>query len=81
MKQNEKNGYSTVSMNTTPGIGGAAFWLSYKIARGAEVPQELVMPVATVTQENLKEFADIKPGIIVSPSYSEQWVEQNLVKK
>jgi ribose transport system substrate-binding protein len=81
MKQNEKNGYSTVSMNTTPGIGGAAFWLSYKIAKGAEVPKELVMPVATVTQENLKEFADIKPGIIVSPSYSEQWVDQNLIKK
>jgi ribose transport system substrate-binding protein len=81
MKQSEKNGYSTVSMNTTPGIGGAAFWLSYKIAKGAEVPKELVMPVATVTQENLKEFADIKPGIIVSPSYSEQWVDQNLIKK
>jgi len=81
IKQNEKNGYSTISMNTTPGIGGAAFWLSYKIVKGAEVPQELVMPVATVTQENLKEFADIKPGVIVSPSYSEQWVEQNLLKK
>jgi ribose transport system substrate-binding protein len=81
MKQNEKNGFSTVSMNTTPGIGGAAFWLSYKIAKGAEVPKELVMPVATVTQENLKDYADIKPGIIVSPNYSEQWVEQNLLKK
>jgi ribose transport system substrate-binding protein len=68
-------------MNTTPGIGGAAFWLSYKITKGAEVPKQLVMPVATVTQENLKEFADIKPGIIVSPSYSEQWVDQNLIKK
>jgi ribose transport system substrate-binding protein len=80
-KQNEKNGYTTISMNTTPGIGGAAFWLSYKIVKGAEVPNELVMPVATVTQDNLKDYADIKPGIIVSPTYSEQWVEQNLLKK
>jgi ribose transport system substrate-binding protein len=80
-KQNEKNGYSTISMNTTPGIGGAAFWLSYKIVKGAEVPKDLVMPVATVTQDNLKDYAGVQPGIIVSPTYSEQWVEQNLLKK
>ena len=26
-EENKKNGYQTISMNTTPGIGGAALWL------------------------------------------------------
>ena len=41
----------------------------------------MIMPVATVTQENLKDFADLPSGQIVSPSYSAEWVEKNLLKK
>jgi ribose transport system substrate-binding protein len=33
-QQHDKNGYSTISMNTTPGIGGAAFWLTLGIVKG-----------------------------------------------
>jgi ribose transport system substrate-binding protein len=74
-------GYTTVSMNTTPGIGGAAFWLSLALVKGAEAPKLMIMPVATVTQDNLKEFADLPSGMIVSPSYSEEWVAKNLLGK
>ena len=77
--QAKKNGYKTISMNTTPGIGGAAFWLMLNILHGAELPNYLVMPVATVTKANLGEYADIKPGTIVSPTYSDAWVKQNLI--
>ena len=73
------NGYSTISMNTTPGIGGAAFWLGLAVVQGAHVPQKLIMPVATVDQQNLKSYADLPPNIIVSPSYSQDWVKTNLL--
>lgn len=78
-EQAKKNGYQTISMNTTPGIGGAAFWLTLDIVKGAKAPNYMIMPVATVTKDNLAQFADIKPGTIVSPSYSDEWVRQNLL--
>ena len=74
-------GYTTISMNTTPGIGGAAFWLSLALVKGADAPKLMIMPVATVTQDNLKEFADLPSGMIVSPSYSDDWVAKNLLGK
>ncbi len=76
-----KKGYSTISLNTTPGIGGAAFWLSYEIVKGVKPPKkDMIMPVARVTDENLMDFAKLPPGLIVSPSYSEQWVVEHLIK-
>ena len=75
------SGYTTISMNTTPGIGGAAFWLAYEIVKGANPPKLMIMPVATVTQDNLKDFAKLPSGMIVSPTYSQQWVQQNLLSK
>lgn len=78
-EQAKKNGYKTISMNTTPGIGGAAFWLMLNILKGAKVPNYMIMPVATVTAANLAEFANIKPGTIVSPTYTDAWVKQNLL--
>ena len=79
--ENKANGYKTISMNTTPGIGGAAFWLTLGIVKGANVPKMLIMPVATVNQNNLKEYANLPPDIIVSPSYSQDWVKTNLLSQ
>ena len=75
------SGYTTISMNTTPGIGGAAFWLSLALVKGAEPSKLMIMPVATITQDNLKDFANLPSGMIVSPTYSEDWVAQNLLGK
>lgn len=72
-------GYETESMNTTPGIGGAAFWLTLEILDGAKAPNYMVMPVATVTRDNLADCADMKPGTIVSPTYSDDWVKKTLL--
>lgn len=81
-KDQAESGYKTTSMNTTPGIGGAAFWLSYDIVKGASPPKEMTMPVATVDEANLAEMAkDLKPGFIISPSYDEAWVREHLVDK
>ena len=79
--QNKKGTYSTVSANTAPGIGGAAFWLTLAVLNGENVPKVIKMPGASVTLENLKDYASLPPGQIVSPSYSQDWVEKNLVGK
>jgi ribose transport system substrate-binding protein len=78
-EQATKNGYKTISMNTTPGIGGAAFWLMLNILQGAKAPNYMIMPVATVTAANLSQYADMKPGTIVSPTYTDAWVKKNLL--
>jgi ribose transport system substrate-binding protein len=75
----KKTGYETISMNTTPGIGGAAFWLALDLAHGVSVPHFMTMPVATVTQKNLQQYANLKPGTIVSPTYSASWVKAHLL--
>lgn len=77
--ENKADGYQTISMNTTPGIGSAAFWLTLGIVKGANVPKKLIMPVATVDKDNLAKFADLPPNIIVSPSYSQDWVKTHLI--
>ncbi|WMS41981.1 ABC transporter substrate-binding protein [Acuticoccus sp. MNP-M23] len=75
----EKGDYATTSMNTTPGIGGAAFWVALALAEGDDVPQEMVMPVAVVEPDNLGEYKDMPQGRIVSPSYSRAWVAEHLL--
>lgn len=80
-EENGKNGYQTVSMNTTPGIGGAVFWLGLSLLQGGEAPKLMVMPVATVDANNLGQYADLPGGQIISPSYSLEWVQENLLTK
>ncbi len=70
--------YETTSMNTTPGIGGAAFWFAYDITQGANPPKAINMPVAVVDAANLDATArDLEPGFIISPSYDHEWVTEN----
>lgn len=73
------DGYKTTSMNSTPGIGGAAFWVALALANGEKVPDEMTMPVAVVEEGNLSEYADMPQGRIVSPSYTQEWVKENLL--
>ena len=80
-EQNAKSGYKTISDNSAPGIGGAAFWLTLAVANGATPPKTLSMPYANITVEDLPKYADLPPGFIVSPKYSEDWVKENLLKK
>ncbi|MBW0000847.1 MAG: ABC transporter substrate-binding protein [Verrucomicrobia bacterium] len=80
-EQYNKNQYQTVSANTAPGIGGAALWLAIDILNGKDVPKVIKMPGASVTVENLAQYAGMPPGQIVSPTYTQEWVDQNLVQK
>jgi ribose transport system substrate-binding protein len=81
-ERNQSGEYRTTSMNTTPGIGGAAFWLAYEITQGAEPPKDILMPVAVVEAEDVAAFAEgLSPGFIISPSYDRSWVAANLLSE
>ena len=78
-EQKQKNGYSTIAMYSTPGVGGAAFWLALDLAKGKKASRTMIMPAVTVTDADLPHFANQKPGTIVSPSYDAAWVERHLL--
>jgi ribose transport system substrate-binding protein len=78
-EENKKNGYKTVSDSSAPGIGGAVFWLTLDILNGANPSKNLFMPYAFIKAENLSEYANMPPGSIVSPKYTEDWVKENLL--
>jgi ribose transport system substrate-binding protein len=80
-QQKAKSGYQTISLSPTPGVGGAVLWLALAVLKGAKVPHAMIMPPAVVTQDNVDQYKDLPPGTIVSPVYTADWVQQNLVAK
>jgi ribose transport system substrate-binding protein len=74
-----QNGWSTFTESTAPGIGGAAFWLSLDILNGAKAPINMTLPNAIVDKSNVMNYKDMKPGTIVSPTYTNAWVEKNVL--
>ncbi len=78
-EQHDASGYTTTSMNSTPGIGGAAFWVALALAEGEQVPDKMTMPVAVVEEANLSDYSDMPQGRIVSPTYSQEWVDETLL--
>lgn len=80
-EQNKKNQYTTFDICSTPGIGSVALWTSLALANGEKVPQNMIMPFATVTQNDLSKYENMQPNTIVSPEFSQDWVKQNILKK
>lgn len=81
MEQRQKNGYSTISLNSAPGISQAAFWVALDVLDGKKVPKNMLMSVYTVTDSNLSQYANLKPGSIVSPVYTQAWVQDHLLSQ
>ena len=67
-------------MNSPPSIGAVAFWLALDALQGRKVPQRMLMPFTTVTNDNLSQYQDLKPGTIASPTYTSDWVEKTFLK-
>lgn len=80
-EENKKNGYTTWGECSTPGIGSVAVWLSIALANGENVPKDMIMPFAEISQQDLQKYQSMQPGTIVSPDYSKEWVYQNLLNK
>ncbi|HYE83768.1 MAG TPA: ABC transporter substrate-binding protein [Clostridia bacterium] len=80
-EENQKGGYETLGLASTPGVGGAAFWVSLAIAEGKDVPKDMLMPHARINQEELDKYKDMEPNSIVSPVFTKEWVEENIISK
>lgn len=79
VEQSKKAGYATYSVNSQPGCGSAAFWVTLEVLNGARVPMHLGLPLLEIRQPNLMQFAGMAPNSIASVNYTRAWVDKNLL--
>jgi ribose transport system substrate-binding protein len=80
-EESQKSGYETIGLASTPGVGGAAFWVALAMAEGKDVPKDMMMPFARIDQKDLEQYKDMEPNSIVSPVFTKEWVEENILIK
>ena len=78
-QENKKNGYQTVSESSAPSVGAAAFWMALNELQGKKVPKSVTMPTVVVTSKDLPKLQSMKDTDVVSPTYTNSWVQQNLL--
>ena len=70
-EQREANGYETMSVSIAPGVSTLAFWVAQQILVGRDVPQDLVVPFLTITQDSLEaDLANTPVGGVANVEYS-----------
>ncbi|WP_196260833.1 ABC transporter substrate-binding protein [Pelagibacterium limicola] len=70
-EQKDANGYETMSVSIAPGVSTLAFWVAQQILDGEDVPQDLVVPFLTITQDTLEEALETTPeGGVANVEYS-----------
>jgi ribose transport system substrate-binding protein len=70
-EQKDANGYETMSVSIAPGVSTLAFWVAQQILDGREVPQDLIVPFLTITQESLEtDLANTPEGGVANVEYS-----------
>jgi ribose transport system substrate-binding protein len=81
--QYQETGYETVSVCSAPTIGGAAVWLALNVLEMPEgsVPEKMSLGVIPITVDNLENYLDTKPGTLAAPTFTEDWVVENLIEK
>jgi ribose transport system substrate-binding protein len=81
LRMKKENGYETFSIGSAPGIGAAAFWVCLAILDGVKVPQLMMLPESPVTQADVGQYANLKPGMVVSPDFTWEYVQQHLLNQ
>jgi ribose transport system substrate-binding protein len=79
--EHKKTGYTTVSIEVNPGVGAAAAYVGLQIAEGKYVPKTMVMPVLTVTQATLPQYANTPLTTTAAHVYPASWFQANLLKQ
>ena len=75
-----QQGYDTLSQGSTPGCGGAAFWVALDILNGYDVPEKMMLGVPHITRDNLDDYKGMPAGTFVSPDFSNAYVIENIVE-
>lgn len=70
-EQKAANGYETMSVSIAPGVSTLAFWVAQQVLDGKEVPQDLVVPFLTISQDSLEaDLANTPEGGVANVEYS-----------
>lgn len=72
-EQKAANGYETMSVSIAPGVSTLAFWVAQQILDGKEVPQDLVVPFLSISQDTLEaSLATTQAGGVANVEYSQE---------
>lgn len=75
----KQSGYDTLSQGSTPGCGGAAFWVALDLLNGYDVPKAMMLGVPHITVDNLNDYKDMPAGTFVSPNFTNAYVVKNII--
>lgn len=75
----ERSDYETLSQGSTPGCGGAAFWVTLDVLNGYDVPEDMMLDVPQVTIDNLQEYTGMSAGTFISPDFTNAYVFENII--
>jgi ribose transport system substrate-binding protein len=76
-KEYSRNGYTTESMSSSPGVSTAAFWVAVGLLNGLKIPRQLKMEFLGITQQDLPRFKDLPFNSVASVTYTNAWVQQH----
>lgn len=73
-------GYETLSVNSTPSCGAAAFWTALNVLNKTDVPHEMMLGFIYIDQNQADEYNNLQPGTIVSPYFTNQYVMETIIE-
>ncbi|WP_227309280.1 substrate-binding domain-containing protein [Acidisoma cellulosilyticum] len=72
-QEHDKNGYTTWSASSPPGVSSAALWVTQQVLAGKAVPHDIVVPPLEITQATLDEALKTAPvGGVANVTYSQE---------
>jgi len=79
-KQNQENGYTTMSASYNPSSTAAALYIIVDVLNGfKDLPNEIFYPYLTITQDELADYQDVPDDGVACYVYDQKWVRENLV--
>ena len=74
-----KDGYETLSVNSTPSCGAGAFWMALAILNNKPVPQNVLLPFIYIEQDQIGDYLNLEAGQIASPYMSYDYTVENIL--
>jgi ribose transport system substrate-binding protein len=72
-QQHDRDGYTTWSASSAPGVSSAALWITQQVLAGKPVPHDIVVPALEITQADLDTALKTAPvGGVANVTYSQQ---------
>lgn len=78
--EQSKDGYETLSVNSTPSCGAGALWTAVATLNGKAVPQNMYLPFIYIEQDQIGDYADLQAGEIASPYMNYDYTVENIFK-